>query len=210
MTGLGARPPPAAMEAQQPGWACGLPLSHGCCPCPPARARTPGGPRGKEATSRAVSCARPAPGCFLLGGLRAQRPSAEMGEEGGGSGCPVTWGPGRGVSLGCGLAESQVPRDPRGPRPGVSLDSVLLVGGLQALGGAEGSSRCVAAVWGSLLPVNPVSSLVPFQPDDIRQVQASSGWAGYPRLHAVMAAGFGSCRSLFLGKRRQTCFVRKT
>lgn len=52
----------------------------------------------------------------------------------------MTWGPGWGASRGADSLKPgpQSPVWPQRPRPGVSLDSVLLVGGLQALGRGRG------------------------------------------------------------------------
>ena len=66
------------------------------------------------------------------------------------------------------------------PPPGSVPDSALLVGGLQALGRGGGEVRVGVLQFGApffLLTQN----LLPFQPDDIRQVQASGRWLGVPR-----------------------------
>lgn len=108
----------------------------------------------------------------------------------------MTGGP-AGVPSGVRTHWSQVPEPRMAPVPPAQERPLTLCcwsAASRLWGGAEGSSRCVAAVWGSLLPVNPVLSPVPFQPDDIRQVEASSGWPGVPgctwsRPPALEAAG---------------------
>lgn len=173
-------PPPAAADTQ-PGRARGLPLSHGCCPCPPAQARIPRGPGGRK----------PPPGLSRA----PTRPLGASSREDSGLSAPrLRWGGGRrgrlagdlGTWLGCLPAadplgaRSPEPHMAPVPPPGSVLDSALLVGGLQALGRGEGSSGGGRLQFGPpffLLTQNPL----PFQPDGIRQVQASGGWPGVPR-----------------------------